>query len=54
MSHSADLLNVLVEFVTDIEAAYGTDMDEITYTLSVVEGWPDLAETYRKARALIE
>lgn len=41
-------LDVLREFVTDIEAVYGENLSR-----SLVDDWPDLHATYEKAKAVI-
>jgi len=48
---ATDMRDLLQEFVTDVEAA-GIDVDGPGYD-DTQHDWPDLAVTYRKAKALL-
>lgn len=43
--------SVLEEFVTDIEAAYGSEAGD---SIELLADWPDLALTYKKAKAALK
>jgi hypothetical protein len=47
-----EALKILREFVMDVMAAYGNDHHAAVAALEVE--WPDLADTFEKARALVK
>lgn len=46
--------SVVLELIQDVEAAHGSDQEQAANRLRTDGDWPDLAETYRHAKTVLE